>query len=59
MLLLFILKASWLCDVETEKALHQNAELAWLVAVPRVPWGGMQDQTHCPPIHKNEDKESR
>lgn len=32
-LLLFILNPFWLCNVETERALAQNAELDWLVAI--------------------------
>lgn len=33
--------------------------LAGCETIPRVPWGGIQGQTCCQPIHKQEDEESR
>lgn len=60
-LLLFILSPSRLCNMETERALAQNAWvcLAGCCTIARVPWGSMQTQTPCQPIHKQEDEESR
>lgn len=58
---LFILCPSWLCNMETERALAQNVWLclAGCCTIPRVPWGCMQAQTNYQPILKQEDEESR
>lgn len=56
-LLLFILRASWLCDVERDKALHQNAELICLVVVycntQSVVGAPCRTKHTATPFHKN------
>lgn len=60
-LLLFTLSPSWLCNMNRERAMAPKCRvgLAQCCTIPRVPLGSKQAQTHCQPIHKQEDEESK